>query len=169
MKKILMSVLFSIVFVGSAYAVSMPTEQDYQNLDQTREKLLRMRREMDAFMKDLIAPYAEQDKPGIGMFAQDVRVDVAENDKEIIVKADLPGMNKDKIDITLENNRILKIVASREMEKKETSSGIVKQERSSGKFERILELPDLVRPRLLHHRAAHTLPLPSQLFRCRLF
>ena len=141
MKKILMSVLFSIVFIGSTYAVSMPTEQDYQNLDQTREKLLRMRREMDRFMKDLIAPYAETDKSGIGIFAQDVRVDVTENDKEVVVKADLPGMTKDKIDILLKNSKILKISGSREIETRQESPGIVKQERMSGRFERTLELP----------------------------
>ena len=141
MKKIVISILFSVVFIGSAYAVSAPSDQDYQDLNQTREKLLRMRREMDRFMKDLIAPYAEQDKAGIGMFGQDVRVDVTENDTEVIIKADLPGMTKDKIDILLENSKILKISGSREVETKQESPGVVRHERMSGHFERSLELP----------------------------
>ncbi len=141
MKRLITGIIFSAVLVGSAWALSAPTEEDYQNLGQTREKLIRMRREMDKFMKDLVGPYADMDKKGMDIFGQEVRVDVAENDKDVVVKADLPGMSKDQIDITLEKNRLLKISGSREIMAKQESPGVVKQERMSGRFERSLELP----------------------------
>jgi len=68
-------------------------------------------------------------------------VDVMEKPDNIIVKADLPGMEKDKIEVTLMNSRILKIGGSRDMVREEQAQGAVRQERLSGKFERILELP----------------------------
>ena len=141
MKKILLSVLFSVLFTGSAWAETGPTEQDYQNLDQVREKLVRMRREMDKFMKEIVGPYADINKNNMGVFGQDVRVDVTENDKDVIVKADLPGMSKDKIDIILEKNKILKISGSRDVMTKQEGLGVIRQERMSGYFDRALELP----------------------------
>ena len=140
MKKLLIGVIFSLLAIGTLYAETGPTEQDYQNLDQMREKLMRLRREMDRFMKDVIVNPGDQGG-NMAVFGQDVRVDVAENDNDVIVKADLPGMSKDKIDITLENNRMLKISGSREVTTKQESPGIVKQERMSGRFERVLALP----------------------------
>lgn len=141
MKKILLGVVFSFLMMGGAWAENPPTEQDYQNLDQMRVKLMRMRQEMDKFMKDVVGPYGDIDKSGMGMFGQDVRVDITENDKDVIVKADLPGMHKDKINITLEKNKLLKLSGAREVFTEKTSQGVVRQERMSGRFERVLELP----------------------------
>jgi HSP20 family protein len=106
-----------------------------------REKIVRMRREMDKFMKDIAGPSADMDKGGMGAFGADVRVDITENDKDVVVKADLPGMSKDQINITLANNRILTISGLREVMTKQTSPGVVRQERMSGRFERSVELP----------------------------
>lgn len=141
MRKFIISIIFLTAIAGTAWAVAVPTEDDYQNLDRTREKLIRMRREMDKFMRDLVGPYADMDKKGMDIFGQEVRVDVTQNDKDIIVKADLPGMSKDRINITLEANKLLTISGSREVETRQESPGVIKQERSSGRFERSLELP----------------------------
>ena len=141
MKKLITFTLFLILISGVTLADTGPTEQDYQNLDQMREKLVRMRREMDRFMKDIVGPYADMDKGGVKMLNPEVRVDVTENDKDIVVKADLPGMTKDKIEITLERDKILTIAGSRGVVTKQESPGIVRQERSSGRFERRIELP----------------------------
>ena len=143
MKKIIIAVLLLAASAGMAYGVAVPDDQGSQSLDELRVKLVRMKREMDKFMKDIIATYPDQapGSAGLDMFGQEVRVDVAETLKDIIVRADLPGMDKDKIDITLENNKILKIAGTREMMKSQTAPGVVKQERMSGHFERMLELP----------------------------
>lgn len=141
MKKMLISIALLIVMTGSVFPETGPTEQDYKNLDELRVKLMRMRKEMDKFMKDIISTYPDQAMNAVDVFGTDVKVDVAETDKDVIVKADLPGMDKDKIEVTLLNNKILKIGGSREMAKKEQAPGMYRQERMSGKFERVLELP----------------------------
>jgi HSP20 family protein len=140
MKKIILFAVLILSTIGIVYAETAPTEEDYKNLEEMRLKLGRMRREMDKFMKDVIATYPD-DGSLSGLYGQDIRVDVTENDKDILVKADLPGMEKDKIDITLEKARYLKIAGSRDVAKKESSPGLVRQERSSGRFQRVVELP----------------------------
>jgi len=127
--------------IGIGNAETPPTEQDYQNLDQMRVKLMRMRREMDKFMKDVVGPYGDMDKGDMGAFGQDVRVDITQSDKDVVVRADLPGMSKDKISITLEKNKLLKLSGSREVFIEQSGQGVVRQERMSGRFERVLELP----------------------------
>jgi HSP20 family protein len=141
MKNILAGFLFIALAVSSAAAEQYPTDQDYKNLDEVRGKLVRMKREMDKFVKEIASTYPAQGAGASGVFGQDVKVDMSQTDKDIIVKADLPGMDKDKIDIVLENSKLLKISGSREITKKTESPGIVTQERMSGRFERVLELP----------------------------
>jgi len=141
MKKIIISLILIASFAVISYAETGPTEQDYKNMDELRVKLVRMKREMDKFMKDIISTYPDQAMSAVDVFGQDVKVDVAENDKNVIVKADLPGMDKDKIEVTLMNNKILKIGGTRNVTKEESAPGMVKQERMAGRFERVLELP----------------------------
>lgn len=131
------------LMVTAVYAESAPTptEDDYKNLDELRGKLVRMKREMDKFIGDIMETYPAQGGVTAPDFGQDVRVDVMENDKNVLVKADLPGMDKDRIEITLANNRVLKIGGSRDVLKQTTAPGMVKRERLAGKFERVLELP----------------------------
>lgn len=123
---------------GIAYA-AMPTDKDYENLDELRVKIVRMKREMDKFMKEIISTYPQDGT--FDTFGQEIRVDVTQTEKDVVVRADLPGMAKDKIEITLENSRVLRIAGARDIEKKETAPGMVRQERMQGRFERVLELP----------------------------
>ncbi len=141
MKKIAIIVLLLASLVCPAYAGTDPGDDEYKDLDQLHNKIVRMKKEMDRLMKDIVSTYPEQEGAASGLFGEDVKVDIAQTDKDIIVRADLPGMTKDKIEITLEKNKILKIAGARETVKKETAPGMVKQERSLGKFERVLELP----------------------------
>lgn len=141
MKEIIVTIFVCFSMVGAIYAESALTDEDYKNMEQLRKKLVRMKREMDTFMRDIISTYPEAEKSVLEGFGEDVKVDVAENDKYFMIKADLPGMDKDKINITLENNRILKISGSRSVVAKAEGPGIIKQERAQGAFERVLELP----------------------------
>lgn len=138
-----MPVLFVSLFLvtGISCADNMPTEEDYKNLAEMRTKLVRMKREMDHFIKDVIATYPVPENLSVAGFGEEVKIDVSETPKDVMVKADLPGMDKDKIEVALTNNRILKIGGTREMEAKEQKPGMVRQERMAGRFERIVELP----------------------------
>jgi HSP20 family molecular chaperone IbpA len=75
--------------------------------------------------------------------------DIKENEKDILVKVDLPGMRKDKIKVRVENNKILHIEGERESEKEvsgQTSAGqYYRSERQYGRFERVIELPALAK------------------------
>jgi HSP20 family protein len=141
MKKILITALILAGCACVSLAVTELTEEDYKDINKLRQKIVRMKREMDTLMKDIIATYPAQGEGLAGGFGQDVKVDVTEDAKNIMVTADLPGMEKDKIDVILEKNKILKISGMRETMTKEEAPGMVRQERSLGKFERILELP----------------------------
>jgi len=63
----------------------------------------------------------------------------------MIVKMDLPGVSKDQIKVKLEDNRILKVSGSREVDKEEQkttpSATYYKAERQHGAFERSIKLP----------------------------
>ena|GEM_PF-311723 len=71
--------------------------------------------------------------------------DIKETEKDMVVKMDLPGLQKDKIKINIENNQILKISGNRELEKEEEKSTVdasyYKLERQHGAFERSIKLP----------------------------
>lgn len=148
MKKMTMAVIISVLGASLAFAqaydkTSLDDQtQEEKNLEILSKKLVRMKKEMDKFVKDMSATYSPaQDPAAMTAFGSDVKVDIAENNNGFTVTADLPGMDKDKIDITLESARILRIAGMRHVEKKETSPGVIRQERMEGRFERVLELP----------------------------
>jgi HSP20 family protein len=116
--------------------------QDEKNLEILSKRLIRMKKGMDKFVKDMTTVYSgAAGDAGTAPYGSDVKVDIVENDKDFIVTADLPGMDKDKIDVMLEGGKMLKISGMRSVEKKEEAPGMVRQERMEGRFERILELP----------------------------
>jgi len=73
------------------------------------------------------------------------RVDVREDDDEVIVVADLPGADKEAVALQLLNPRALEITCERTKEKEEKSGGFYLRERMSGTMSRIIALPSDVR------------------------
>ncbi len=70
-------------------------------------------------------------------------VDIAENENEIVLTADVPGVKMDDIDIKVENGT-LTISGKREFQKQEEKGGYHRIERSYGSFQRVFTLPDSV-------------------------
>lgn len=124
-----------------ADTITTASDQEYKDMAELKKKFVRMKKEMDSFMKEIVSTYSDTTDMPLGAVAQDIKVDIAENDKEYTVRADMPGMSKDRIDVTLENERFLRISGTRETVIKEESPGMVRQERSLGKVERMIELP----------------------------
>lgn len=142
MKKALMIISLCVLTAGGVYADNAAlTDDEYKNLAELRQKVGRMKRELDLFMKEVMATSQDQGQGFAQGFGQDVRIDLSETQNSFIVKADLPGMGKDKINIVLENGRNLTISGEREVMQKETSPGVVRQERMKGGFKRVIELP----------------------------
>jgi HSP20 family protein len=69
------------------------------------------------------------------------RVDVKEHDDEVIVAADLPGVEKEDVSLEVLDPRTLRIAFSRQAEKKEESGGYYVRERTYGSMDRVVKLP----------------------------
>lgn len=67
-------------------------------------------------------------------------MDVQEKDKEIVVKADMPGVEKKDIEIDIKDN-MLYINANTHREKEEEKEGYVMRERAFSRFARAFSLP----------------------------
>jgi HSP20 family protein len=68
------------------------------------------------------------------------KVDVKETDKEIVVTAELPGVDMKDIDVSINSNGLV-IKGEKREEKEEKEKGYYKMERSYGSFHRVLPLP----------------------------
>lgn len=67
-------------------------------------------------------------------------VDVSETDTNIVLKADLPGMKEDDIELEIDGD-ILSLRGERVEERKEEKEKTRLVERSHGRFERMMKLP----------------------------
>src|SRR5215472_14191813 len=70
-------------------------------------------------------------------------VDIFENENEVVIKAELPGMNAKDIDIRLENN-VLILKGERKFEKETKEENYHRVEREYGTFSRSFALPTAV-------------------------
>ncbi|MFA7303169.1 MAG: Hsp20/alpha crystallin family protein [Methanoregula sp.] len=69
------------------------------------------------------------------------RVDVREDGNEVIVVADLPGIDKADVSLRLANPRALEISCERKSEREEKNEGYYMRERLAGLMQRIVVLP----------------------------
>jgi HSP20 family protein len=105
-----------------------------------------MRAELDNMFQ--LAPYRGRFLPPGGITDRmlpairgEFRVDVREHDDEVIVVADLPGVEKDDVSLQILNPRNLEISCERKGEKEEKSEGYYVRERMYGSMRRIVTLP----------------------------
>ncbi len=75
--------------------------------------------------------------------AQTPYVDVVDRNNDIVVTADLPGVDKKDIKIDVRDN-VLEISAQRKIEKEEKEGGFLRHERRFNQFYRAIRLPGLV-------------------------
>lgn len=68
-------------------------------------------------------------------------VDVEEDDKELRIRAEIPGIEEKDLSVTLEND-ILTIAGEKKEEKKEENRRYVVSERRFGSFHRSIRLPE---------------------------
>ncbi len=72
-------------------------------------------------------------------------MDLVEAGDEFVLRADLPGVSEDDVNIELEDN-VLTISGERKSEHEERKEGYYRVERASGNFSRSLTLPEGVDP-----------------------
>ena len=75
--------------------------------------------------------------------ARSPKVDVIDRDDEVVVKAELPGVEKDHVEVSI-NDTLLTIHATTEHESKEEKGRYYRRELSRGEFQRTVRLPGAV-------------------------
>lgn len=98
-----------------------------------------LRREMDSLFDNFFGGFDMEPFEGrLGSFSP--RVDVIENDREIRVSVELPGMDDKDIDVSL-NKDMLTIRGEKKEEKEQKGKDYYRMERSYGSFSRTVPLP----------------------------
>ena len=102
------------------------------------EGLMRPFEEMRRMMEDFwLTPFEEFGRWGDGFVP---KVDVKIEDKDVVVSAELPGMDQKDIDVTVTKDSV-RIAGEKKHEEKEEEKGYYRHETSYGSFERIIDLP----------------------------
>jgi HSP20 family protein len=104
-------------------------------------ELSRMQEEMNRFFDDFFGEHQH----GLAEGAWLPAVDVSETDDEFVVRAELPGMSQEDIDINVQDN-ILTLKGEKKQEQKEDKENFYRLERSYGSFSRSFTLPAGVNP-----------------------
>lgn len=68
------------------------------------------------------------------------RVDIIDRKEDLLVRAEMPGVKKEDLEITIEGDRLI-IEAKREIEKEEKKEDFYRHEMAYGKFYRTVRLP----------------------------
>lgn len=100
----------------------------------------RMFRHVGELMNDI-------DRGGIRFEVGDFtpRVDISETETELAIQAELPGMTKDDIKITVSEDNVLNIRGEKKRETKTEEKNFMRVERSYGSFSRSFTLPGNLR------------------------
>ena len=83
------------------------------------------------------------DDEGIARGAWSPSVDIYENKDQIVLEAELPGMDREDFDLTVENS-VITLRGERRFEKKEDTDNYHRVERAYGSFTRSFTLPNTV-------------------------
>jgi HSP20 family protein len=105
-----------------------------------------MRREMDTLFHQVqtggrLLPAGGVTDRMLPAIRGEFRVDVREHADEVIVIADLPGMEKEDVSLQLINLRALEISCVRNKENEAKETGYYMRERISGSMQRVVALP----------------------------
>ena len=109
-------------------------------------------------------------RPGFG-FAFDrserngwaIPLEVVEEGDDLLVRASLPGVNPEDIDVSIEGN-ILVIKAETKLEEERKEGGFLMKERRTGSFNRSIRLPDTVdteKAKTVYENGVLTVTLPK--------
>jgi HSP20 family protein len=102
------------------------------------EALMRPFEEMRRLMEDFwMTPFEEFGRLGETFVP---RVDVKEQNNEVIVAAELPGMDQKDIEVEVTRDNV-RICGEKKHEEKEEEKGYYRHETSYGSFERVIDLP----------------------------
>jgi HSP20 family protein len=99
-------------------------------------KFEKMSRRLNEFMSDFDKGVSFE----IGGFTP--RVDITEDDENVFVHAELPGMDKDDLKISVNEDKVLTIKGEKKKELDADKKSYIRSERIYGNFSRNFMLPD---------------------------
>src|SRR4051812_4897808 len=79
-------------------------------------------------------------RAGVGARRWVPAMDLVESDDHLVLRADLPGLSKDDVDIEVKDN-VLTVSGERRAEHEDNADGYYRVERAFGSFSRSLSLP----------------------------
>ena len=113
---------------------------------QDQDTFLDLRSQMNRLFDEFLeGPFGISPFSGESSFMRDFapRLDISETDKEVTISAELPGLEPEDINISLEGNA-LTISGEKHAEKEEKGKRYYRLERSYGSFHRSIPLPEEV-------------------------
>ena len=116
-----------------------PIESIWHEMDEMRAELDSMFRQMSVGGR--LLPAGSMSDRMLPAIRGEFRVDVREHDDEVIVVADLPGVEKDAVSLQLQNPRALEISCERRSENEKKDEGFYMRERIFGTMNRLVALP----------------------------
>lgn len=117
----------------------------YSSAEDTFQRLRHIQRQLNKLFNEELAEDIFFPKKGFGKLPKEnfyPKIDFQIYEDHYLIKIDLPGMEKDKIDVQV-FNRMLSVSGRRETSLQEDKAGkFFRQERSFGYFSRLIPLPD---------------------------
>lgn len=104
------------------------------------EEMQRLRHKMNRFFRQSMGQLHQMQNQG---WAFQPSLDIYERDDHYLVEVDLPGMQKDQINVEV-TEKELTISGERRIEKEIEKEGYFKSERAFGAFQRTIPLPEKV-------------------------
>ena len=103
--------------------------------------VFRFRDEMDRFFDDFVEQWPVRRDFGDRMWSP--YVDVHETDNEVVLEAEIPGMEQKDFNVTIKDN-VLTLTGEKNQEKEVEEANYHRVERSFGSFSRTFTLPTMV-------------------------
>lgn len=117
------------------------TERTPARRDQVTDPFAAFRREVDRLFDEFFDGFGLRDGTELSTWSGATpRLDVRETDKEIVVAAELPGMDEKDFSVTLTGD-VLTIAGEKKQEHEEMNGGRQYVERRYGSFSRSIRLP----------------------------
>jgi len=113
------------------------------------DEIRRMRDEMDRMFEDFLEPFfGATSLPSVsgGITIPEVAmplIDVVDAGDKFIIKADMPGVDKEDISVSVERDT-LEIKAEKKEEREEEKAGFLRRERAFRSYYRSLTLPEAI-------------------------
>ncbi|KTC84787.1 Hsp20/alpha crystallin family protein [Legionella drozanskii] len=113
-----------------------------------------MARDMSSLLEHFFNPQLQDDASFIETGTWVPLVDIKEEKERFLVIADIPGVRKEEVDISLEQH-VLTIKGVRHLDKMEHQNGYSRRERAQGQFYRRFSLPQTADDAKITARYAH--------------